>query len=56
MKPLHGSKTWRIETEITDRDLEAIVSEQVQQLEARFGLKLVQVSQKQPQTHGHSDS
>jgi 2-isopropylmalate synthase len=30
--------------EITDRDLEAIVSEQVQQPEARFQLKLVQVS------------
>ena len=30
--------------EITDRDLEAIVSEQVQQPESRFQLKLVQVS------------
>ena len=30
--------------EITDRDLEAIVSEQVQQPEARYQLKLVQVS------------
>ena len=30
--------------EITDRDLEAIVSEQVQQPDARFQLKLVQVS------------
>ncbi len=30
--------------DITDRDLEAIVSEQVQQPEARFQLKLVQVS------------
>ena len=30
--------------EITDRDLEAIVSEQVQQPDARFHLKLVQVS------------
>jgi 2-isopropylmalate synthase len=30
--------------EITDRDLEAIVSEQVQQPEARFQLKFVQVS------------
>ena len=30
--------------DITDRDLEAIVSEQVQQPEARYQLKLVQVS------------
>ena len=41
---LSGRSAVRAKREITDRDLEAIVSEQVQQPEACYQLKLVQVS------------